>query len=235
MPLIFAYKSEKFLSGTGLLIQEEAWEDLRESIDNFDNFDQIGLANQLFKHECLEFRRISSYLYRKNGRYKESIELSKQDKLYRDAMDTAAQSREVALVDDLISFFVAEKENECFAACLFTCYDLVKPDVVLEMAWRQGLTDFAMPYIIQFVGEYSTRLGALEAAEAARQGSQQNQQMDVPSMEVPMALPQYAGQGAMGYQDPNVMAAHQAQQERMMQQQTGMMQPGMGQGGMYMQ
>ena len=60
----------------------------------------------------MEFRRISSYLYKKNGRFKESIELSKQDKLYRDAMDTAAQSREVALVDDLISFFVSEGEKE---------------------------------------------------------------------------------------------------------------------------
>ena len=66
-------------------------QELRESIDQFDSFDQIGLANALFKHECIEFRRIASYLYKKNGRYKESIELSKQDKLYKDAMDTAAQ------------------------------------------------------------------------------------------------------------------------------------------------
>eukprot|EP01047_Picozoa_sp_COSAG01_P094968 COSAG01_NODE_25776_length_733_cov_1.457413_1_plen_143_part_10 len=65
----------------GLLMEEEAWEELRESIDNYDNFDQIGLATQLFKNECLEFRRISSYLYKKNGRYEESIQLSKQDKL----------------------------------------------------------------------------------------------------------------------------------------------------------
>ena len=220
----------------GLLMEEEGWEELRESIDNFDNFDQIGLANQLFKHECLEFRRISSYLYKKNGRYKESIELSKQDKLYRDAMDSAAQSGDTALVDDLIAFFVTEGEQECFAACLFTCYDLVKPDVVLELAWRHGLSDFAMPYVVQFVGEYSKRLEALEVAEAARSGSGDDGQMDVPSMDTPMALPQYAQQGAMGYQDPSMMQAQQAQEQRMMQQQQGggMMQgsPGMMQGGM---
>ena len=117
---------------------------------------------------------------------------------------------------------------------------------MLELAWRQGLTDFAMPYVIQFVGEYSTRLESLEAAEAARQGSESGQQMDVPSMETPMALPQFAGQGAIGYQDPNMMAAQAAQQDRMMQQQQmqspgmpGMMaqqSPGMmQQGGVYMQ
>ena len=40
---------------------------LRESVDAYDNFEQIGLATALFKHECLEFRRISSHLYKKNG------------------------------------------------------------------------------------------------------------------------------------------------------------------------
>ena len=188
-----------------MLIEEEAWEDLRESIDNFDNFDQIGLANQLFKHECLEFRRISSYLYKKNGRYKESIELSKQDKLYRDAMDTAAQSMDASLVDDLITFFVTGGEKECFAACLFTCYDLIKPDAVVELAWRHGLTDFAMPYIVQFVGEYSKRLDAVEAQLASQSSDAAAAEMDVPSMDVPMALPQYAQQGALGYQDPRMM------------------------------
>ena len=106
------------------------------------------------------------------SRLKEIIleELSKKDKLYRDAMDTAAQSGDAALVDDLINFFVTEGEQECFAACLFTCYDLIEPDVVLEMAWRHGLTDFAMPYVIQFVGEYSKRLSAVEAAVAPSEG-----------------------------------------------------------------
>eukprot|EP01048_Picozoa_sp_COSAG05_P002188 COSAG05_NODE_84_length_20716_cov_100.586312_2_plen_1571_part_00 len=88
-----------------MLMEEEAWEELRESIDNFDNFDQIGLATRLFKNECLEFRRISSYLYKKNGRFEESIQLSKQDKLYKDAMDTAAQVRYRTAYDGLrVSF-----------------------------------------------------------------------------------------------------------------------------------
>ena len=39
--------------------------------------------------------------------------------------------------------------HDCYAACLYTCYDLMRPDVVLEQSWRNGITDFAMPYFIQ--------------------------------------------------------------------------------------
>lgn len=46
-------------------------------------------------------------------------------------------------------YFIESKERECFAAALYTCYELLRPDVVLELAWANGLTDFAMPYLIQ--------------------------------------------------------------------------------------
>lgn len=47
-----------------VLIDEEDYTGLRSSIDAYDNFDNITLAQQLEKHELLEFRRISAYLYR---------------------------------------------------------------------------------------------------------------------------------------------------------------------------
>ena len=37
---------------------------LRASIDAFDNFDNIALAQRLERHELIEFRRIAAYLYR---------------------------------------------------------------------------------------------------------------------------------------------------------------------------
>jgi len=40
----------------------------------------------------LEFRRIASLLYRKAGKFAESIELSKKDKAYRDVIETAFES-----------------------------------------------------------------------------------------------------------------------------------------------
>lgn len=56
---------------------------LRASIDAYDNFDNITLAQRLEKHELIEFRRIAAYLYKGNNRWKQSVELCKKDRLYK--------------------------------------------------------------------------------------------------------------------------------------------------------
>ena len=62
----------------------------------------------------------------------------------QDAMETAAQSGDAEIAEELLKFFVEQKERECFAACLFTCYDLIKPDVALEVgATRPTLEPFS--------------------------------------------------------------------------------------------
>jgi len=48
-----------------LLIEEEDYKTLRDSIDSFDRFDNIKLAKRLEKHELLEFRRLAAHLYKK--------------------------------------------------------------------------------------------------------------------------------------------------------------------------
>ena len=47
-----------------LLIEEEDYKTLRDSIDSFDNFNNISLAARLEKHELLEFRRLAAHLYK---------------------------------------------------------------------------------------------------------------------------------------------------------------------------
>ena len=54
---------------------------LRTSIDAYDNFDNISLAQRLEKHELIEFRRIAAYLFKGNNRWKQSVELCKQASL----------------------------------------------------------------------------------------------------------------------------------------------------------
>eukprot|EP01040_Poterioochromonas_malhamensis_P016739 gene16739-19079_t len=149
-----------------LAILEEDYEALRSSIDDFDNFDQIYLAQKIERHELLEFRRISSYLYKKNKRWSQSIALSKADRMYKDAIDTAAASQDTDLTEDLLRFFVSVNDRACFSALLFTCYELVRPDTVLELAWRHGYTDFAMPFIVQYVRHLHDRMHALETRTA---------------------------------------------------------------------
>jgi clathrin heavy chain len=51
------------------------------------------LAQQLEKHELIEFRRIAAYLYKGNNRWQQSVELCKKDNLFRDAMEYAAESK----------------------------------------------------------------------------------------------------------------------------------------------
>jgi clathrin heavy chain len=156
-----------------MCVLEENWKGLRESIDGHNQFDQISLALQLEKHELVEFRRISAYLFKMNKKYEKSIELSKKDRLWADAMETTAESKDQALGEKLITFFVDNNQPECFAACLYTCYELIRPDVVIECAWRNNLMNFAMPFMIQSLREYDDKLNAittrLEAADKAEQ------------------------------------------------------------------
>ncbi len=70
-------------------------------------------------------------------------------------METAAQSNDSDVAEELLRFFVDASERECFAAMLYTCYDLIRADLVLEVAWMHGLLDYAFPYLIQTAKEYS--------------------------------------------------------------------------------
>lgn len=65
-----------------LFIEEEDYEALRTSINAYDNFDNIALAQQLENHQLTEFRRISAYLFKGNNRWKQSVELCKKDRLF---------------------------------------------------------------------------------------------------------------------------------------------------------
>ena len=56
----------------------------------------------------------------------------------------------------------SKQDRSCFAATLYTCYELVRPDVVLELAWRNGFTDFAMPYIIQYFRHLHDKVKTLD-------------------------------------------------------------------------
>ncbi|OEL38632.1 Clathrin heavy chain 1 [Dichanthelium oligosanthes] len=52
-------------------------------------------------------------------------------------------------------------KRECFASCLFICYDLIRPDVALELAWMNNMVGFAFPYLLQFIREYTSKVDDL--------------------------------------------------------------------------
>lgn len=194
-----------------LLIEEEDYNGLRASIDAFDNFDNIALAQRLEKHELIEFRRIAAYLYKGNNRWQQSVELCKRDKLYKDAMLYAAESRNNATAEDLIHWFLEIGNNECFAACLFMCYDLLSPDVVLELAWRHNLIDFAMPYMVQVFKEYIDKVNKLAVSEAERKDQEESKQ-DQPIVFGADQLMITAGPSMVPNMPPGVVPGMQPQQ-----------------------
>jgi len=167
-----------------LFIEEEDYESLRQSIDTYDNFDSIALARKLEKNELLEFKRISARLYRQNKRWKQSIDISKRDKMYKDAMDTAMQSGDTEIAEGLLEFFVQIESKHCFAACLYTCYDLIRPDFAVELAWRNDIIDLAFPFLIQVLREYTSKVDNLIEA------SKKQTEKPVPSTtNIPVGVP----------------------------------------------
>ena len=66
------------------------------------------------------------------------------------------------MAEELLSYFVDTGNKECYAAMLFACYDLLAPDVVMEVAWRHALNDFTKPYEIQQAYDARAKLRALE-------------------------------------------------------------------------
>lgn len=135
-----------------LLIEEEDHKTLRDSVENHDNYDWAELAQQLEKHELVFFRQIAAQIWRKNKRWDKSIALSKQDKLFRDAIETGALSGKPEIVEELLRYFVDIGSRECYVGMLYACYDLIRPDVILELSWRHGLHDFTMvSYLLTFL------------------------------------------------------------------------------------
>jgi clathrin heavy chain len=87
-----------------LLIEEEDYKTLKDSVEHYDNYDAVELAQRLEKHELVFFRQIAAQIYRKNKRWEKSITLSKQDKLFRDAIETAAMSGRGEVVEELLRY-----------------------------------------------------------------------------------------------------------------------------------
>lgn len=93
-------------------------------------------------------------------------------------MEYAAESHDAETAEQLLAYFLDNGQHDCFAACLYQCYDLLRPDVILELAWKNKIMDFAMPYMIQVIREYTTKIDKLQELETQRkqEGGEQQQQ-----------------------------------------------------------
>lgn len=186
-----------------LLIEEHDFEGLRNSIETYDNFDQLQLATRIEKHEIMEFRRIATLIYKKSLRWKQSMDLSLRDGLFKDAMQTAAASNDEKLAEVLLNGFVESGNKECFSACLYWTFGLVPAEKVLVLAWRNNMTDQAMPFLAQTMKAQNEKLAILmeereeRKAEKAKAGTEaeMSQASNMYAQMLPPALPSPYQQG----------------------------------------
>lgn len=159
-----------------LWIEEEDHKSLRASVDSYDRFDAIDLAERLEAHSLIFFRQLAAHLYKKNKKWAKSIALSKEDKLWKDAVETAAVSAKPEVAEDLLQYFVDIGNKECYVATLYTCYDLIRLDVVMELSWIHGLNDYTQPYLINVQRERSDHLAELHRDNEERKKRELEQQ-----------------------------------------------------------
>jgi len=159
-----------------LLIEEEDYKTLRDSVNSYDNYDPVELAQRLEKHDLVFFRQIAADIYRKNRRWDKSIALSKQDKLFKDAIETSAMSSNSEIVEDLLRYFVNIGSRECYVGIMYACFDFIRPDVILEISWRNRLHDFTMPYLINILSQQTKTISLLKNEYEERKALEVNQQ-----------------------------------------------------------
>merc|ERR1711879_861066 len=148
--------------------------------------------------------------------------------------DTAFASGNADLAESLLRYFIETENKECFAACLYTCYDLIRPDVGLELAWRRGYLDYAMPFLIQVLREYTGRIDALDKKTQKKEEAEEKQKSASNDF-VPDYMPPMMGGNMPGFGHLALTGGAPPMQPQgfgMQQQGPGMMQtPGMMQQG----
>lgn len=87
----------------------------------------------------------------------------------QDAIETAQESGQRKLAEDLLRFFAESGEKEFFTVCSYTCNEIISPDLVLELAWRYGMNDFAFPFFIQMVRDLTHKVEKVEKKHEERE------------------------------------------------------------------
>ena len=61
---------------------------------------------------------------------------------------------------------------------LYACYDLIRPDVILELSWRNGLNDFTMPFMINLLCEQTRAIDMLKKDNEERKSREVTQKKE---------------------------------------------------------
>lgn len=90
---------------------------------------------------------------------------------------------------------------------LYACYELIRPDVVLEMSWRHGLHDFTMPYMINMLSQQVQTIEMLKKdneERKAKEASQQKEEDNTPILGGSRLMLTQGPSGSMGGGAPSM-------------------------------
>lgn len=136
-----------------VLLAEEDLEALKTSLAISDKYEVAPLASKLSQHPRIEFRRLAAQLYRHHKMWREAVGLFLSEGLYRDALSLAAESKDRAVVEDLIRELANQGKVHLFLGACYAGIDSVPVDVMVELAWRRGWMDLIVPFQCQALKE----------------------------------------------------------------------------------
>lgn len=61
---------------------------------------------------------------------------------------------------------------------LYACYDLIPIHVVMELSWRHGLTDFTMPFMINYLAQQSATIEVLKKDNEERKAREKSNETE---------------------------------------------------------
>ena len=113
-------------------------------------------------------QRVAVALYASLKRYDAGIKFAIENRFYDEAAECAQESGDEARAEVLLrlicgaEFKDKEIRSEIFAVAVSRCDGICAPDVVLELAWRFGMQDFSMPFMIGSLFSMGKRIKTLE-------------------------------------------------------------------------
>ena len=91
---------------------------------------------------------------------------------------------------------------------LYACYDLIRLDVVMELSWRHGLTDFTMPFMINFMSQQASAIESLKRDNEERKAREAKEQKEEDNTPILGGSRLMLTQGPAGGASPQVPYQH---------------------------
>lgn len=113
-------------------------------------------------------RRSAVTLYAALKKYDEGIQYAVKNRFYDEASTCAAASENGEKCEAMLRMICSKEfpdekiRKEIFAVAVSRVDKMVRADVVLELAWRFQMIDFAMPYLIGNMRHMSEKIAHLE-------------------------------------------------------------------------